>query len=70
MKVLAVIGLSVLALVFLIAPWHFVSTRGWGRRGSWYWHLWVGLAAPIRKKNKPLSRVCEWGAYFFWEFVG
>lgn len=30
MKVLAVIGLSVLALVFLIAPWHFVSTRGWG----------------------------------------
>ena len=49
MKVLAVIGLSVLALVFLIAPWHFVSTRGWGRRGSWYWHLWVGLAAPIRR---------------------
>ena len=44
MKVLVVIGLSVLALVFLLAPWHFVSTRGWGRRGSWYWHLWVGLA--------------------------
>lgn len=44
MKVLVVIGLSVLALAFFIAPWHFALTRGWGRSGSWYWHLWVGLA--------------------------
>lgn len=46
MKVLAVIGLSVLALVFLIAPWHFVSTRGWGRRyGAWYWVLCISPGA-------------------------
>lgn len=45
MKVLAVIGLSVLALAFLIAPVHLLITRGWGRRfGSWYWPLWAGLA--------------------------
>lgn len=44
MKVLVVIGLCVLALAFLMAAWHFGSTRGWGRRGSCYWHLWLGLA--------------------------
>lgn len=45
MKVLVVIGLSVLALVFLLAPVHFLISRGWGRRfGSWYWHLWASLA--------------------------
>lgn len=45
MKVLVVIGLSVLALVFLLAPVHFLISRGWGRRfGSWYWHLWAALA--------------------------
>ncbi len=45
MKVLAVIGLSVLALGFLLAPVHFLITRGWGRRyGAWYWVLWAGLA--------------------------
>jgi hypothetical protein len=30
MKVLAVIGLFVLALSFLLAPWRFAFTRGWG----------------------------------------
>lgn len=30
MKVLVVIGLSVLALAFLIAPVHLLLTRGWG----------------------------------------
>lgn len=30
MKVLAVVGLSFLALAFLIAPWRFAFTRGWG----------------------------------------
>lgn len=45
MKVLAVVGLSFLALAFLIAPYYFVLARGWGlRRGSWYWYLWVTLA--------------------------
>ncbi len=45
MKVLVVLGLSVLALAFLIAPVHLLITRGWGRRfGSWYWHLWAALA--------------------------
>lgn len=45
MKVLAVIGLFVLALVFLLAPVHFLISRGWGRRyGAWYWLLWSGLA--------------------------
>lgn len=45
MKVLVVIGLSVLALVFLLAPVHFLITRGWGlRRGAWYWLLWSSLA--------------------------
>lgn len=42
MKFLVVIGLSVLALAFLIAPVHLLISRGWGRRfGSWYWHLWA-----------------------------
>lgn len=45
MKVLVVIGLSVLALAFLVAPVHFLITRGWGlRRGAWYWLLWPVLA--------------------------
>lgn len=45
MKVLVVIGLSVLALVFLLAPVHFLISRGWGRRrGAWYWLLWPVLA--------------------------
>lgn len=45
MKVLVVIGLSVLALAFLIAPVHLLITCGWGRRfRSWYWHLWASLA--------------------------
>jgi hypothetical protein len=45
MKVLAVIALFALALVFLLAPLHFLITRGWGRRrGAWYWLLWSGLA--------------------------
>ena len=45
MKVLVVIGLSVLALAFLIAPVHLLITREWGRRrGAWYWLLWSGLA--------------------------
>lgn len=45
MKVLVVIGLFVLALVFLLAPWYFVLARGWGlRRGAWYWLLWPFLA--------------------------
>ena len=30
MKVLVVIGLSVLALAFLIAPVHLLISRGWG----------------------------------------
>ena len=35
MKVLVVIGPSVLALAFLVAPVHFLITRGWGlRRGA------------------------------------
>jgi hypothetical protein len=45
MKVLAVIGLSVLALTFLLAPPYLLFARGWGlRRGAWYWLLWAGLA--------------------------
>lgn len=45
MKVLVVLGLSVLALVFLLAPVHFLISRGWGRRrGAWYWLLWPVLA--------------------------
>ena len=45
MKVLVVIGLSVLALVVLLAPVHFLISRGWGRRrGAWYWLLWPVLA--------------------------
>lgn len=45
MKVLVVIGLSVLALAFLVAPVHFLITRGWGRRfGAWYWLAWATLA--------------------------
>lgn len=45
MKVLVVIGLSVLALAFLIAPYYFALTREWGRRfGAWYWLLWPFLA--------------------------
>ena len=45
MKVLAVIALFALALVFLLAPYYFALTRGWGRRrGAWYWLLWSGLA--------------------------
>lgn len=45
MKVLVVIGLSVLALAFLIAPYYFALTREWGRRfGSWYWLAWATLA--------------------------
>ena len=44
MKVLVVLGLSVLALVFLLAPVHFLISRGWGRRrGAWYWLLWPVL---------------------------
>lgn len=45
MKVLAVVGLSFLALAFLIVPWYFLLAREWGlRRGSWYWYLWATLA--------------------------
>lgn len=45
MKVLAVVGLSFLALVFLIAPYYFLLARGWGRRrGSWYWLAWSTAA--------------------------
>lgn len=45
MKVLAVIALFALALVLLLAPVHFLISRGWGlRRGAWYWMLWAGLA--------------------------
>ena len=43
MKVLAVVGLFLLFLAFLIAPWRFVSTRGWGR-SSQYWLFWATLA--------------------------
>lgn len=43
MKVLAVVGLSFLALAFLIAPWRFAFTRGWGH-SSWYWHAWATAA--------------------------
>lgn len=44
MKVLAVIALFALALVFLLAPVHFLISRGWGRRrGAWYWALMVAL---------------------------
>lgn len=43
MKVLAVVGLFLLFLAFLIAPWRFVFTRGWGRSSS-YWLFWVTLA--------------------------
>lgn len=43
MKVLVVIGLFVLALVFLLAPWYFALARGWGR-SSQYWLAWVTLA--------------------------
>lgn len=45
MKVLAVIGLSVLALAFLLVPLYLLLDRGWGlRRGAWYWLLWPFLA--------------------------
>ena len=45
MKVLAVVGLSFLALAFLIAPCYFALTREWGlRRGSWYWRAWATAA--------------------------
>lgn len=45
MKVFAVIGLFLLSLAFLIAPWYFLIAREWGlRRGSWYWYLWATLA--------------------------
>ena len=45
MKVLAVIGLFVLALGFLLVPLYLLLDRGWGRRyGAWYWVLWAGLA--------------------------
>lgn len=45
MKIVAVIVLCVLALGFLLAPVHFLISRGWGRRfGAWYWHLWAALA--------------------------
>lgn len=45
MKVLAVIALFALALGFLLAPVHFLISRGWGRRyGAWYWMLWATLA--------------------------
>ena len=45
MKVLAVIGLFVLALGFLLVPLYLLLDRGWGlRTGSWYWYLWATLA--------------------------
>lgn len=45
MKVLVVIGLSVLALGFLLAPPYLLFARGWGlRRGAWYWLAWATLA--------------------------
>jgi hypothetical protein len=45
MKGLAVIALFALALVFLLAPVHFLISRGWGRRhGAWYWMSRAGLA--------------------------
>ena len=45
MKVLAVIGLFVLALGFLLVPLYLLLDRGWGlSTGSWYWYLWATLA--------------------------
>lgn len=79
MKVLAVIALFALALVFLLAPVHFLITRGWGRRrGAWYWLLWAGLAVDtgfghswllcISPKVRPLSQSRERGLIVhFWE---